>query len=399
MSEIERNTSAMPANKFREIESIVSPYISRPQAEQLSFDDSKCYNFVVLDIETSTVNVNTAEVCQLSAIDYSGSHTFTEYVLPEGDIDVRATDIHNLKIRNNDGVRQLCKNNVVVPTLHINEAIKNFEIYISQSVERAKATTNKDVVTVLIGHNLATVDARVILRNAGKEFADTLQSMDVLFADSLKLFRALVKDKLPALQNADGTFPKIGQASLYYALFQEGQEYRAHDALEDATALRKILFLSRLELSFNTIVDNSRLVSVDHAFRDMQYLDHRSRNSKSFMRIAYDPRTDRGLKKGMIDKMSGSGLTYGDLKKVYKRYGADGVVAILSKSPTASPSSKPRVTRTERILTTVVEHFQCQSSQNRQRPRLRVRQESLRTQRILATLVEHFPWLSSQNRH
>ena len=64
--------------------------------------------------------------------------------------------------------------------------------------------------------------------------------MDVWFADSLTLFKALVRKKVPYLQNSDGTFPKTNQLSLYSFLFQTS--FEAHDALEDVLALRNIIF-------------------------------------------------------------------------------------------------------------------------------------------------------------
>ena len=91
--------------------------------------------------------------------------------------------------------------------------------------------------------------------------------MDVWFADSLSLFKELIKSQLPALQNADGTFPKTNQSSLYKTLFN--QTFDAHDALEDVLALRKILFSSKLELSNKTIVENSALTDTNHAFEDL----------------------------------------------------------------------------------------------------------------------------------
>ena len=360
MSEFQRNALAMPPDKFKEIENIVSPYTSRPQAEQINFDDSKFYNLLVFDTETNTVNVRYAEICQLSAVDYSSSHTFSEYVLPTHNIDYSASMVNNLTIKVINSQRKLLKNGVVVPTLPVNEAITKFESYISQSIERAKAVTNNHVLTVLIGHNSAAFDTRILLRNAAKGFADKLQSMNVWFADSLTLFRALVKCKFPSLKNSDDTFPQLNLPCLYEALFQ--QSYVAHDALEDASALRKILFSSRLELTAKTIVDNSRLVSTNHVLNDMVYLDHRHKKMQSFTRIMYNKQTNTGLKKDMIEKMSGSGLTYKDLQNVYKRHGKDGLVAILSKPPSSSSSKKPRVTQTERILTAIVEHFQVNTN-------------------------------------
>ena len=170
----------------------------------------------------------------------------------------------------------------------LNEAITKFEHYILQSIDRAKATTCKNVVTVLIGHNVATFATPILLRNAWKEFTDKLQSMNVWFTDSLTLFKALVKCKYSSLKS--GTFPQMNQISLYETLFQ--QSFDAHDALEDVTALRNILFSSRLELSGKTIVDNSGLVSTNHAVNNMEYLDRRHRNMLSFTGVMYNPRNN-----------------------------------------------------------------------------------------------------------
>lgn len=185
--------------------------------------------------------------------------------------------------------------------------------------------------------------------------------MNVWFTDSLTLFKALVKCKYSSLKS--GTFPQMNQISLYETLFQ--QSFDAHDALEDVTALRKILFSSRLELSGKTIVDNSGLVSTNHAVNNMEYLDRRHRNMLSFTGVMYNPRNNTGcLTKNMIEKISGTGLTYEDLQNIHKQHGDDGLVAILAKPPSCSTSKKPRVTRTERILTRIVEHFQANTNKS-----------------------------------
>lgn len=357
MLEIQGRVLAMQPNKFKEIENSVSPYTPRPQRKQIKFDHSKSYNFLVFDIETNSASSKSAEICQLSAIDYSGSYTFSEYILPTDDIDVHASAVNKLTIKNINGERKLFKNGVVVPAMPLNEVITRFTRYISQSIDRAKSTTNKDITTVLIGHNIARFDTPILLRNAGKQFSDKLQSMEVCFADSLALFKTLVKCKFPSLKNSDGIFPQVNQSSLYETLFQ--QSFDAHDALEDVTALRKILFSSRLELPAKTIIDNSRLVDTNHAINDMEYLDRRHRNVQTFNYTLYNPQNNTGclIKKNMIEKISGSGLTYEDLQNVHKVHGKDGLTAILSKPPSRSSSSKPRVTRTGRILSAIVEHF------------------------------------------
>ena len=70
----------------------------------------------------------------------------------------------------------------MVKAVPFDNAITQFKIYLSQSVNIAKNKTHKQVRTVLIGHNASTFDTPILLRNAGKELIPVLQSMDVWFA-------------------------------------------------------------------------------------------------------------------------------------------------------------------------------------------------------------------------
>ena len=186
-----------------------------------------------------------------------------------------------------------------------------------------------------------------------------------LLIQTLSLFKKLIKSQLPASRNADGTFPKTNQSSLYKTLFH--QTFDAHDALEDVLALRKILFSSKLELSNKTIVENSALTDSNHAFEDLEYLDGRHKILQSFRGKLYNPERNDGAIDGAIfsasiaEKIAGRGLAYEDLKNVYSRYGKEGVIAILSRPPSCATSTSPRVTRTGRILAAIVAHFQCAS--------------------------------------
>ena len=191
--------------------------------------------------------------------------------MPTQDIDLHASKVNKLKIVKMNGERKLYKDDKVVRAIPFDTAIAQLKSYLSRSIGIAKNTTNKQVRMVLIGHNAFMFDTPILLRNAGNEFSSELQSMDVWFADSPSLFKKLIKSQLPALRNADGTFPKTNQSSLYKTLFN--QTFEAHDALEDVLALRKILFSSKLELSNKIIVENSALTTSNHAFEDLEYLD------------------------------------------------------------------------------------------------------------------------------
>ena len=68
------NLQRMPDNVFKEIENLVPPHISRPQAEKCQFNEMKHHNFLVFDIETNAMG-KSAEVCQIAVTDKSGSNT------------------------------------------------------------------------------------------------------------------------------------------------------------------------------------------------------------------------------------------------------------------------------------------------------------------------------------
>ncbi|XP_068700225.1 uncharacterized protein [Montipora foliosa] len=359
ITDCQARVMAMPHNQFKEIEDFAPKITLRPVAKEVKYENSIFYNFLIFDTETNATG-KSAEICQLSVTDKSASHKFSAYIMPTKDIDLHASKVNKLKIVTINGERKMYKDDKVVRAIPFDSAIAQFKSYLSQSITIAKNSTNKQVRTVLIGHNAFTFDTPILLRNAGNEFSSELQSMDVWFADSLSLFKNLIKSQLPALRNADGTFPKTNQSSLYKTLFN--QTFDAHDALEDVLALRKILFSSKLELSNKTIVENSALTDTNHAFKDLEYLDGRHKILQSFRGKLYNPeRNDGAITKSIAEKIAGSGLAYEDLKNMYNRYGKEGVIAILSRPPSCATSTSPRVTRTARILAAIVAHFQCAS--------------------------------------
>ena len=238
-------SKTLTAGQFKEIESIFPQYTPRPLAKKVQHDENKFYNFLIFDTETNTTR-KSAELCQLSITDQSGLYQFSQYILPVQDIDYFASKVNKLKILKINGERKLFKDNEEVNALPLKDVISEFLSYVLQSIDRAKSNTNKQVCTVIIGHNASTFGTPILLRNSGNEFTEGLTSMDIWFADSLSLFKTLVETKLPSLQNSDGSFPKTNQSSLYKTLFDKS--FNAHDALEDVLALRKIMFSSRLEL-------------------------------------------------------------------------------------------------------------------------------------------------------
>ena len=176
--------------------------------------------------------------------------------------------------------------------------------------------------------------------------------MNVYFADSLQRVKNLIKDKHKALEIETGGYCKPNQSSLYTHLFNE--QFDAHDALEDVRALRKILFESSLSLSRKDIVENSSITSVSHAVENMLHLDRRHELLSTFSDKLFNTSDTGPIKRSMALNIADSGLFYDDNHKLYTTFG---MVAILSNPPTSSSAKTPRVTRTKRILTAIVKHF------------------------------------------
>ena len=128
-------------------------------------------------------------------------HQFSTYILPEHAKFIYSSRVNKLKIFKINGERRLFKDNKEVLTVFLQEAASNILSFILQSVDRDKSQTKKNVETVLLGPNSSTFDTSVFLRNSGAAVIERLRKMDICFADSLTLFKTLIRKKLPCLQN------------------------------------------------------------------------------------------------------------------------------------------------------------------------------------------------------
>ena len=211
--------------------------------------------------------------------------------------------------------------------------------------------------TVVIGHNSATLDVPILLRNSDTSFKDDLIEMKVHFADSQNLMKELIRGKYKALELEKGGFCKPNQGGLYTHLFNK--QFDAHDALEDVRALRRIIFDSSLNFCRKTIVENSNVTAVSHALENMLYLDRLHELLQTFRNklLMKAMKTVQLLLKSMAQNIAGGGLSYNDLRNLYTTLGKRGIVAILSNPPSISSSKTPRVTRTRRLLAAIIKHF------------------------------------------
>ena len=333
--------------QVKEYEKLVPPVTTRPTSPQITFQDSIKYQFIVFDTETTSTGKD-AQICQIAAITKSGK-CFNEYILPTCNISHHASLINKLSIKTINGHRTLLKDNNPVNSVSLEECLEKFGKFLS--------TSDTNSHTVLIGHNSTTFDTPTLLRCGGLAFKQRLSSQNLFFADSLHLVRALIKAGHASLQ-IDGKACRPNLSSVFETLFQE--KFDAHDALEDVRALHRILFDSSLKLAIAEIINNSNLKSCSHAFNDMKFLDERFERMQTFKCKLYHPQADDGpVKQRIVQKIAESGLTYRDLENLFAKAGKEGLVAVLSKAPTTSESTRsPRGTNKPAILANIVLHFE-----------------------------------------
>ena len=77
------------------------------------------------------------------------------FILPTGNVSTGALRVNKLSIQNINGIRKLLKENQPVVTVSLNEALQDFQAFLSQ----VKRSSQKESCIVLIGHNSSTFDA------------------------------------------------------------------------------------------------------------------------------------------------------------------------------------------------------------------------------------------------
>ena len=319
--------SEISVNELKRYEELVPPHTPKPKTVNLSFDLSKNYYFVLFDTET-TCTGKQAELCQISAITEDGRKEFSTFILPKSNISYGAYLVNGLTIKKINGSGTLCKANSPVQSVSTDDSLRNFLTFLRQ-VENSQ---DNNCVPILLGHNSATFDVPILLRNSDTSFKDNLIEINVHFADSQHLMKELIEGKHKALELEKGGFCKPNQGSLYTHLLNE--QFDAHDALEDVRALRRIIFDSSLNLSRKTIVENSNVTAVPHALENMLYLDRRHEILQTFRNKLFNESDENGpITKSMAQNIAGRGLSNDDLRKLYITSGKRGIVAILSNPP------------------------------------------------------------------
>lgn len=194
-----------------------------------------------------------------------------------------------------------------------------------------------DGQVVLIAHNGQKFDAlHLLIRLQEHDLLDDFKVNVVGFIDSLVMFK-----------NHFSLPPKsTGLKSLVKSIVPNF-EYRAHDASEDVRALKKLL--DSVDLKEKLFIDASFSLAYEIAY--VEYLKNRNENEKSLQPLS------NVISKDVKKKIAGSGLRYCDLQHAYQKAGRSGVQAVLSNTI----NGKPRVTKEQKIISKVCEHFSAQA--------------------------------------
>ena len=328
--------------ELKNFEKFVPTFSERPPKKYITcpVDESSAsgFGFVIFDTETSCAGKQ-AEIIQLAAETKQGA-SFSRFTTPTEEISPYASRVNKFKTTWVGGKKILHRGGNPLQTVPLRECLRLFVDFLEDS----KRSNSCDKI-VLIGHNSASFDTHILLRTLQDNSPELLQRMNELnvhFADSLVLFRNLIKDKHEAFKQDDGSFVKINQGSLYRHLF--GTDFQCHDALEDVKALNKILFKSSLHLSPSTIVNKSGTTELNPAIEEMNYLDKSHALLKSFDGVSSDSSQGGLMKQSIAKKLADSGIGYHHLKQLFETQGEQGLLAILANPPTNSRTRRVRGT-------------------------------------------------------
>ena len=225
--------------------SSLPPHKVCPDTECIAYDSQKTYKLLVFDLETTGL-ARDAEICQLAAV---GSKVddplWMKYILPNSYINPSASVVNGLTVAVRGKERRLLKDGSPVDTVSCEEATSSFLAFL-----KAQAATASN--TILVGHNAALFDVPIFLNSLHRYgiTANELEEQGIGFADSRLLIRSLKRTGHPSLSCS-----RESLGSVYQCLF--GEDFQRHDAVNDCLALRRVLFMSPLDITLEQILAHS----------------------------------------------------------------------------------------------------------------------------------------------
>lgn len=306
------------------------------QGQQEEQSHTEQVKYIMFDVETTGLD-RESEIIQLCTT--VEDKPFQQYLLPERrSISESATKVHGLTISYKNGKKALVKEGAVLPATSQAQGLADFVEYVREQ--------NAESI-VLVAHNGNRFDFPLLFNSLRRyNLLELFLTCNITLVDSLQVLCQEMKCKDSPLNSCTSKT----LSGLYEFLFNE--QFKAHDAQEDVSALSRILFKSVLNLSTDTLLSSS--VSGEMFVHQMKSnLTAKARKST----LQNLPVSD-----GMKEKLGRAGL---DMKKLKEKFTVGGTKALLtvlalpaSFDEIANKGSKPRVTKDIRILTSIVSFLQ-----------------------------------------
>ena len=216
-----------------------------PDTERIAYDSRETYKLLIFDLETTGLKRD-AEICQIAAVGGKvDDPLWMKYILPDSDINPSASAVNGLTVAVRGKERRLLKYRSPVDTVSFEEAMSSFLAFL-----KAQAATASN--TILVAHNAVEFDIPVLLNSLRRYgiTANELEEQGIGFADSRLLIRPLKRTGHPSLSCS-----RESLGSVYQCLF--GEDFQRHDAANDSVALRRVLFMSPLDITLEQILAHS----------------------------------------------------------------------------------------------------------------------------------------------
>ena len=195
-------------------------------------------------------------------------------------------------------------------------------------------------------------DQCVFMAHNGRNFDSVVLTHALHSVDRLEKFVSVVPAFLDTIQLFKDTLPKMGSYQQKFLVQNVLQmDYRAHDAVEDITALR--LLVQHANPSFATYLKHTFSSQSPH--QNWLFLRERDRNAPSLHKL----QAEGVVKHTSLENIAGSGLNYQHLQVIFRRKGRDGLRDVLGAK---NAIGKARAIASKRLLDEVVEkmslHFE-----------------------------------------
>lgn len=270
--------------------------------------------FVYFDLETTGLNIETDEICQIAV--KVNEAELEAFILPRNGIPSDVTKITQLSIR---GGSMYYKNNPV-QTMSLCASL----LAVIEFLRRLEKPVS------LVAHNGFRFDVPLLIRDIrANDLWNEFNELVYGFVDTYQMLQKMLpqrkKDKL-----------KFNQSALARDILGPESDEGAHNALNDVAVLQDII--NKIPIPKEDLRNHAK--SVNSILFDLKMPTRK----KSLVKL------EKFITKTMINKICKAGLSFSDLEFAYREKKSMGVELLLREDV----DGHPRVTNTRRIIDQII---------------------------------------------